>query len=157
MQWNTHTESTQVRRIIRWVNSTCRKNAELIIDQSFSFWMMRMIGFFLGGALADHPVLRSPRALRNEVSVWLEYIVLSRTLQAKQRDLAALGRGSERLTMMFSLVAWKYPCFLPCRHYWDLALLANRNLIFQDSPLGLSDISFAFWLFQLVIPHFWYL
>lgn len=53
--------------------------------------------------LLDHPVLCSHRIPSNEFSVWLEYIVLARISQTKQK-VSSLG-GSEGGSAAFPLLA----------------------------------------------------
>lgn len=66
-------------------------------DSDVTVVPMLMVG------LLEHPVLCSHRVLRNEFSIWLGYIVLSRILQTKQR-IGSLG-GSEGKGMAFPSVA----------------------------------------------------
>lgn len=115
-----------------WVKPTSLKMITLIIFQSFSLdddddgdvvmTMMMVI------ELLDHPVLCSHRIPSNEFSVWLEYIVLARISQTKQK-VSSLG-GSEGGSAAFPLLAWKEQCLPPFWHGGDLALLGNRNQIF---------------------------
>lgn len=64
--------------------------------------MVMVMLMVMAGPL-EQPVLCSHRVLRNEFSIWLGYIVLSRILQTKQR-IGSLG-GSEGKGMAFPLVA----------------------------------------------------
>lgn len=138
-----------------WVNAT-KFGKEWIDNLPTSFPLGWQWWWVLYGAQGPPSPLHS-QGPKKWVQCLSGIYCLVQNFTGKAKTVSSPGWGSEGANIVFPLAAWKYQCLLPCWHYWDLALLGNRNLIFQDAPFGLSDISFAIWLFQLVIPHIWYL